>query len=76
MIASTVIFLVGGLGLLVHSAPAKGTDVPPPKNGLGSNSNYIFIDKDADNLLNVSTQITFNSDFHVSFTGVSFQLNC
>jgi hypothetical protein len=76
MILSGLIFLVGLPSLLVHSAPPNGTNVPPPPNGLDSNSNYIFIDQDVGNLLNVSAKITFNADFDVSFTGVSFQLNC
>jgi hypothetical protein len=76
MILSNLFTAAGLFSVLVHSAPANKTDVSPPKTGLDSNSNYIFVDKDGSNLLNLVAEISFNTDFHVSSTGASFQLNC
>lgn len=77
MILSNLITAAGLFTVLVHSAPAHSkADVSPPPAGLGSNSNYIFVDKSGSNLLNLVAQVSFNTDFHVSATGASFQLNC
>jgi hypothetical protein len=77
MILSKLITVSGLFSVLVHSAPAHNkTGVSPPKTGLDSNSNYIFVDKDGSNILNLVAQVFFNTDFHVSSTGASFQLNC
>ena len=59
-----------------HAAPATATDVPPPKGGLGSNSNYIFINQNAENIQDLRATISVTEDMQVSPPGVAFQLDC
>jgi len=59
-----------------YAAPTKAANVPPPKDGLESNSNYIFLNKDTESLLSLSAAITLTEDLQVSSTGLAFQLNC
>jgi hypothetical protein len=50
--------------------------VSPPAQGLGSNSNYYFVDANAGNLEGFTVNLEIVNDFEVSATGASFQLNC
>ena len=59
-----------------NAAPATSSNVPPPKDGLESNSNYIFVSKNASPILDLSVEINVNEDLHVSSSGVSFQVSC
>jgi hypothetical protein len=61
---------------LVYAALTKDTDVSPPQGGLASNSNYIFVNKDTQNIDNLLVTIAVTEDLHVSSSGLSFRLNC
>jgi hypothetical protein len=61
---------------LAYAAPTKEADVSPPQGGLESNSNYIFVNNDTNNIVNLLATIAVTEDLHVSSTGLSFQLNC
>jgi hypothetical protein len=59
-----------------HTAPVTATDVPPPKGGLESNSNYIFVNQNTENIQDLKATISVTEDLIVSSTGVAFQLDC
>jgi len=59
-----------------HAAPATATEVPPPKGGLESNSNYIFVNQNTENILDLRATISVTEDLQVSPPGVAFQLDC
>jgi hypothetical protein len=57
----------------LHSVHAA--NVPPPANGLDSNSNYVWQDG-GNAITGLTTQINIDHELQTSDTGVSFQLNC
>ena len=78
MVFSFRIFVLLNWLILYHAnaAPATTNNVPPPKAGLESNSNYIFVGQNTSPILDLSIEIDVTEDLHVSSSGVSFQVNC
>ena len=79
MICSVVALSV--LTALVHfvptyAAPETPTDVPPPKGGLQSNSNYIFVNQNTENIRDLRATISVTEDLQVAPPGIAFQLDC
>ena len=58
-----------------HAAPTA-TDVPPPKGGLESNSNYIFVNQNTENIQDLRATISVTEDLQVSPPGVALKLDC
>jgi hypothetical protein len=73
----SILTILSSLLAFAGAAPTKSdADVSPPQGGLASNSNYIFVNKDTKNILDLFVAITVPEDLKVSSTGISFQLNC
>jgi hypothetical protein len=74
ILSISAFYILSTLLLSAHAVTAQNGDVPPPPGGLESNSNYIFINKNTSNILDLITTIRITEALHVSSTGVSFQL--